>query len=141
MEKEVWKDIKHYEGLYKISSLGRVWSVHKHDFKVPHIKDNGYMFVQLYKNGKMRNEHLHRLVSLTFVPNPNNLPQVNHKDENKRNNCVDNLEWCDGKYNNNYGTAQERKVTANRKNGCYERAKQRWVENNPSKVNPQNRRS
>ena len=136
MEKEIWKDVLHYEGLYQISNLGRVWSVYKQDFKVPHTKDNGYQFVQLYKNGKMRNEHLHRLVALTFIPNPNNLPQVNHKDEDKTNNTVGNLEWCDVKYNNNYGTSQERKVIANRNNGCYERARQRWIENNPAKVNP-----
>lgn len=52
MEKEIWKDVLHYEGLYQISNLGRVWSVYKQDFKVPHTKDNGYQFVQLYKNGK-----------------------------------------------------------------------------------------
>lgn len=137
MEKEVWKDIKHYEGLYKISNYGRVWSVHKQDFKAPHTKDNGYMFVQLYKNGKMRNEHVHRLVALTFIPNPHNLPQVNHKDEDKSNNCVDNLEWCDCKYNNNYGTARKRSVATKKEQGFYERKSKEWsTSENPSIKNP-----
>ena len=128
--------MKHYEGLYKISNLGRVWSVHKQDYKIPSTKDNGYMFVQLYKNGKMKNEYIHRLVALTFIPNPNNLPQVNHKDECKDNNAVDNLEWCDSTYNNNYGTARERRIRACREKGIYDIARDRWISNNPSKVNP-----
>ena len=56
------------------------------------------------KNGKVKAELIHRLVAIAFIPNPNELPQVNHKDENKDNNCADNLEWCDTKYNNTYGT-------------------------------------
>lgn len=141
MEKEIWKDVKHYEGLYRISNFGRVWSVHKQDYKVPHTKENGYMFVQLYKNGVMKNEYIHRLVALTFIPNPKNLPQVNHKDEDKSNNSVNNLEWCDCKYNNNYGTARERIVRSNTSNGTYERARQRWLNQNPAKVNPKTRGS
>ena len=60
------------------------------------------------KNGKMKMEYIHRLVAIAFIPNPNRLPQVNHKDEDKTNNCVENLEWCDSKYNNNYGTHTKR---------------------------------
>ena len=141
MEKEVWKDIVHYEGIYKVSNFGRIWSIHKQDYKTTHTKDNGYMFVQLYKNGKMYNEYVHRLVALAFIPNQNNLPQVNHKDEDKSNNYVGNLEWCTAKYNNNYGTCRKRTVESNRKNGCYDRAKERWLTNNPSKVNPKVRGS
>lgn len=136
MDKEVWKDVKHYEGLYKISSQGRVWSVTKQDYKIPHVKENGYWSVQLYKNRKMKNEYIHRLVALTFIPNPEHLPQINHKDENKSNNAVSNLEWCDQSYNMNYGTVKYRLSNTHRKLGTYENARQKWRENNPSKTNP-----
>lgn len=136
MDKEIWKDIKHYEGIYKISNHGRVWSIHKRDYKTPSVKDNGYLVVQLYKNGKMHNEYIHRLVALTFIPNPNNLPQVNHKDECKKHNSVDNLEWCDCTYNNNYGTARERGTHTRKEKGLYENARKKWLTNNPSRVNP-----
>ena len=136
LDKEVWKDIKHYEGLYRISNLGRIWSVHKNDYKLPQTKENGYLSVSLYKNGKMHNEYVHRLVALTFLPNHDNLPQVNHKDENKRNNSSDNLEWCDSKYNNNYGTHIDRMVCSNHIKGNYNNARKRWLHSNPSKNNP-----
>ena len=64
---------------------------------------SGYKCVGLWKNGVGKIEKVHRLVAEAFIPNPNNLPCVNHKDENKLNNCVSNLEWCDYSYNNNYG--------------------------------------
>ena len=99
------------------------------------------MFVQLYKNGVMKNEHIHRLVALTFIPNPNNLPQVNHKDEDKSNNCVDNLEWCEHKYNVNYGTAIERASKSRKENVVYDEARKRWLKNNPAKTNPKVRGS
>lgn len=110
---EIWKDIKDYEGLYQVSNLGRVKSLdridsNKHPIKERLLKcgkvDGGYLAVALCKNGKYKTFLIHRLVAQAFIPNPNNLPQVNHKDENKHNNCVQNLEWCDQKYNNNYGT-------------------------------------
>lgn len=72
----------------------------------PNLRNNGYHYVVLYKNTKRAFKTIHRLVAETFIPNPYNLPQVNHKDENKTNNCVDNLEWCDNKYNINYSIAK-----------------------------------
>lgn len=136
LDKEVWKDVKHYEGLYKVSNHGRVWSVHKNGYKKINTKENGYKFVQLYNNGKMRNEYIHRLVAMAFIPNLRNLPQVNHKDENKSNNCADNLEWCDKKYNANYGTAISRRVESYIRNGSNIKQSERWKKKNPSIINP-----
>lgn len=117
MEKEIWKTIKNYEGLYEVSNLGRVKSLeridsNKHPIKERLLKcgkvDGGYLAAVLCKNGKHKTFLIHRLVAKAFIPNPNNLPQVNHKDEDKTNNCVSNLEFCTAKYNNNYGTRTER---------------------------------
>lgn len=123
---EEWKDIKGYEGLYQVSNLGRVRSLSRY---VKHrtiyilkgkllkqrTRGKGYLAVTLCKNSKLKHYYVHRLVAEAFIPNPNNLPQVNHKDENKSNNCVDNLEWCDDKYNTNYGTRNERHSMAIKK--------------------------
>lgn len=77
-----------------------------------HSKDyNGYHIVNLYSNKKRTTVKVHRLVAETFIPNINNYPQINHKDENKDNNSVDNLEWCTAKYNNNYGTRIDRAIS------------------------------
>ena len=103
---EIWKDIQGYEGQYMVSNLGRVKSFKKNsNGNILKISDdgNGYKQISLYKNGKSKTWKIHRLVAIAFIPNPNDLPQVNHKDEDPSNNCVDNLEWCDGKYNSNYG--------------------------------------
>lgn len=108
---EIWKDIKGYEGLYQISNLGRVKSLrfNKEMIMKIHIpKNNWYPVIHLRKNGVSKTIKIHRIVAQTFILNPNNLPIVNHKDENKTNNCVDNLEWCSRKYNAIYGTALER---------------------------------
>lgn len=108
-KEEVWKDIKGYEGKYQASNLWRIRSLNyarRKQIRVlkPGIeKTRGYLSVTLLNKGKQKTKPVHRLVALTFIPNPNNLPQVNHKDENKLNNCVDNLEWCNAKYNCNYG--------------------------------------
>ena len=112
--KEIWKDCKGYEGLYQVSNLGRVWNIKLQRYlKGSHDKD-GYIQVYLTaKNGKCKKEFIHRLVALAFLDNSNNYPQVNHKDENKQNNCVDNLEWCDAKYNANHGTRNKRVSKAN----------------------------
>lgn len=108
--KEVWKDIKGYEG-YQISNYGRVWSAKSQRILKGGINNSGYHFVQMKaKNGKFKREYIHRLVAMAFIPNPDNLPQVNHKDEDKANNNVENLEWCTHKYNQNYGTKIERQV-------------------------------
>ena len=105
---EEWRDIKGYEGKYKISSYGKVKSLKYKDEKLlrPSYDKDGYKQVILYNNGKGKKWFIHRLVAIHFLPNPNNLPQVNHKDEDKANNAVENLEWCTCKYNINYGTAK-----------------------------------
>lgn len=109
-EQEIWKEIAGYEGLYFVSNFGRVMSLKKNS---PAILKGGwcrkYNFVILTnKNGIKKEPKVHRLVAEAFIPNPNNYPQVNHKDENPSNNHVDNLEWCTAKYNSNYGTRTER---------------------------------
>ena len=98
------KDIKGYEGLYAVTSCGKVWSYINEKFLKPGVNSDGYLQVQLFKEGKFKNHYIHRLVAEAYIPNPDNLPQVNHKDENRTNNCLQNLEWCDAKYNINYGT-------------------------------------
>ena len=110
MKNEIWKDILGYEGLYQVSDKGRVKSIVYGKEKIRKLvrNKNGYLRVGLRKNGKMKQCLVHRLVGQSFIPNPHNLPQVNHKDENKTNNCVENLEWCDRKYNLNYGTRNQR---------------------------------
>lgn len=104
--KEIWKDIKNFEGLYQVSNLGRIKN-NKDEILKPAIK-RGYNQVTLCKNGERKYIGVHRLVAESFIPNPNNLPQVNHKDENKLNNTVQNLEFCDCSYNINYGTRNKK---------------------------------
>ena len=110
MKKEYWKPVVGYEGLYEVSNWGRVKSLKFGKEKIlKQSKNNkGYCLVTLSKNGTHKHFQVHRLVALHFLPNPNNLPQINHKDENKTNNNVDNLEWCTNEYNHNYGTINER---------------------------------
>ena len=124
---EEWKSIPGYEGIYEVSNLGRVRSVERCDrfnrkivSKI--LKPNyvsGYLRVGMYKNKTFKYYLIHRLVAQAFLPNPDNLPQVNHKDEDKSNNRVDNLEWCDRSYNMNYGTVQQRRIQTNINNGKY----------------------
>lgn len=102
---EVWKDIPCYEGIYQISTSGQIKSsdrpvwhgtfmyTRKGTIRKP-FNTSGYDAVRLSKDGKKTFFTVHRLVALTFIPNPDNLPEVNHKDGNKLNNHVDNLEWC-----------------------------------------------
>lgn len=116
---EEWKPIKDYEGIYEVSSWGRVRSLDRTDTIGRHIKGRimkqflrgNYMFVMLGCKGI----NVHRLVAKAFVPNADNLPFVNHKDENKFNNMADNLEWCTHLYNCHYGTASQRIGKANSK--------------------------
>lgn len=107
---EVFKDIPHYEGRYQISNKGTVWSVKGQRYlKWNTSANHGYASVMLYKNGRGIRELVHRLVCLTFLGNPpKGMTDVNHKDENKLNNCLDNLEWCTRKYNLNYGNHNRR---------------------------------
>lgn len=101
------KDINGYEGLYAVTSCGKVWGYKRKRFLSPRLH-NGYLRVTLSKNNVIKDFYVQRIVAEAFIPNPNNLPQVNHKDENKENNCVKNLEWCDATYNINYGTRNSR---------------------------------
>lgn len=109
---ELWKDIKEYEGLYQISNLGRIKNKKGKILKLPIKK--GYYQIRLSKNGKKKGYQVHRLVAIAFIPNPNNFPQINHKDENKLNNIVNNLEWCSIAYNNTFGTRLERVSNSNK---------------------------
>ena len=108
---EEWRDIKGYEGKYQVSNLGRVKSLARDTnnqyCKVDKIIDSkpnkfGYLNVNLYKKGKGKSFKVHRLAAIHFIENPENLPEVNHKDEDKTNNRVDNLEWCSRQYNVEY---------------------------------------
>lgn len=101
------KDIKGYEGLYAITSCGKVWSYGSMKL-LKERNYHGYYGVVLYKNGSSEVKLIHRLVAEAYIPNPDNLPEVNHKDEIKTHNWVNNLEWCTRSYNANYGTAIKR---------------------------------
>ena len=106
---EVWKDIEGFEGLYRVSNLGNVEALNfrgKGERKMlkKTLTAQGYEKVALKKRPYL----VHRLVAQAFIDNPENMPMINHKDEVKTNNCMTNLEWCDAKYNSNYGTARER---------------------------------
>ena len=108
---EIWKDIKGYEGKYQVSNYGIVKSLNyrrtgKEQLLKPALQTTGYFSVMLCK--PLKRFQIHRLVAEAFIPNPDNLPQVNHKDEDKTNNHADNLEWCTNKYNSNYGTRVKR---------------------------------
>ena len=130
MTEEIWKPIEGYEGLYEVSSYGRVRSLdryvkcdyeryrlHKGKILSPGKDKDGYLFVVLSCNGKHKTITVHRLVAQAFIPNPYNLPQVNHRDENPSNDNVDNLEWCNAKYNSNYKTRNIRIRETAIKNG------------------------
>lgn len=116
-EDEIWKPIKGYEGLYEVSNYGRVKSLPRgkqwpyrqthNNIRVQRIK-NGYWTVNLSKKNVVKTYLVHRLIAEAFIPNPDNLPFINHKDEVRTNNNIDNLEWCTHQYNCNYGTARER---------------------------------
>lgn len=109
---EIWKDIKSYEGLYKVSNLGRVKSLNygrtgKEQILSLVLQNSGYLQVGLCKNGKVKKFKVHRLVAQAFIDNSDNLPQVNHIDQNKLNNQAINLEWCDNQYNTRYSFAKK----------------------------------
>lgn len=109
---EEWRMITGYEGLYEVSSLGKVRTIRRQgtDGRIlkQHRDRKGYCLVSLCKNGKYKTCLVHRLVALAFIENPNGFPCINHKDEDKTNNHIHNLEWCSYSYNNNYGTAKAR---------------------------------
>ena len=127
MENEVWKDIPNYEGIYKVSNIGRIkmlernivdsWGrkVHKKEHILKPRTGNRYYMIALYKNRKREDLLIHRIVAETFIPNPENKPFINHKDENCFNNSVENLMWCTQKENMNWGTAIDRRSKKLRK--------------------------
>lgn len=127
---EIWKDIENFRGLYQVSNLGRVRSLDRdiiqqgsiHHYKgvvmSPHLSNAGYLMIRLSKNNRKFDFTIHRLVATAFIPNPNNFPCLNHKDENKENNNVNNLEWCSVKYNISYGTATLRRSKKMGKTVC-----------------------
>jgi hypothetical protein len=120
---EIWKTIKYTDGKYSVSNLGNVRR-NEHYTEVKANKTKAYYKERLLKgykdqegylvyricdnNGKVFTKKGHRLVAEAFIPNPDNLPFINHKDENRQNNNVDNLEWCTAEYNNNYGTRKDK---------------------------------
>lgn len=125
--REIWKQIKGFEGLYSVSNIGNVkrnktngkagtGNYTKEEYILKQRKNNaGYMIVDLFKHNKRNQMLVHRLVAMAFIDNPHNYKIVNHKDENPFNNCVENLEWCTQKYNMNYGTCPYRIGKANSK--------------------------
>lgn len=127
---EVWKDIKGYEGLYQVSNLGRIKGLKrkvkspqgssgfrtiKEKILIPHISNRGYAVVNLSKDNIKVLRSIHGLVCDAFLENPNNYHCINHKDENKLNNCVNNLEWCTTRYNNLYNNKIDRLTKARMK--------------------------
>lgn len=107
-----YRDIEGYEGHYMVDTKGNVFSLKRKKIMTPCKSNNGYMQVHLSIDGVMKSHKIHRLVAKTFIPNPYNLPQVNHKDEDKTNNCVENLEWCTQSYNMNYNDGQKRRASS-----------------------------
>ena len=102
------KPVKDFEELYVVSDDGRVYKKNGEELNYHRVK-RGYKTVVLCRNGRTHTKLVHRLVAEAFIPNPDNLPQVNHKDEDKDNNTVSNLEWCTNEYNIRYGTGIERR--------------------------------
>lgn len=104
---EIWKVIEGFED-YQISSWGRVMG--KHKIMKQHPNEKGYLMVGLRKNNREYKKRVHRLVAQNFIPNPDNLPQVNHKDGNPRNNSITNLEWTTNTDNNEHAKQQRRGI-------------------------------
>lgn len=116
MENEVWKIMKEHSN-YEVSNLGKIKNKTTGRIRKTSINNKGYEQFIVYIDKKPKTFYVHRVVANNFLENFNNLPEVNHKDENKLNNCVDNLEWCDGCYNLHYGTRIERII--NKKKPLY----------------------
>lgn len=133
MLEEIFKDCRYYEELYEVSNYGRVRNKKTKRFLTQHDNGKGYLFVSLWRNNKGKREYVHRLVALAFIPNPDKKPTVNHKDEDKQNNYVENLEWMTYKENNNYRTHNERSMQTRIENGTFEKMRERMKKDNPNK--------
>lgn len=155
MTEEIWRPVVGYEGLYEVSSYGRVRSldryVNNNSFwkgRILKLSDDGrgYLRAHLCLNNKIKNFLVHRLVAQAFIPNPDNFPQVNHIDEDKSNNCVDNLEWCSIEYNNNYGSRMDKARYTRLRNGTYtglskEEYNKKWYQENKEKIREHNQKN
>lgn len=102
---EEWRDIKDFEGLYRISNYGRIKSKRNRILREAH-NQKGYSQICLFKDSEKHTRKVHRLVAQAFIPNPDNLPEINHIDKDKTNNTMNNLEWCDTLYNINYSLSK-----------------------------------
>lgn len=111
---EIWRDVVGYEGLYKVSNFGRIWSNYANKALSPSNSKDGYKMYVLRKNGVGHITLGHRAVAMAFIPNPDNLPIINHKDENPANNNVENLEWCTYSYNNTYNNMHLKRQESSR---------------------------
>lgn len=132
-DSEVWRDVKGFEGLYKVSNMGRVKNNKEHILK-PYSSEKGYRCVDLNKNGNHKKHRVHRLVAQAFIPNPNNYPCVNHIDEIKNHNYVQNLEWCTVAYNNSYGNRLKKISDKNKKSHIGLKQSKETIEKRESKI-------
>lgn len=111
---EEWRDVVGYEGKYQVSNKGNMRTFQRDRcMSLKQKNTQGYMTVMLWNNKKRKDAKVHRLVAEAFIPNPDGLPVVNHKDENPSNNCVENLEWCTQQYNIVYGFAIQKRIKSN----------------------------
>ena len=109
------RDIPGYEGLYAVTSCGRVWGHKSKKFLKQHNNGHGYYWAQITDGHRhYKRLYVHRCVAMAYIPNPNNLPEVNHKDRDRGNNCLNNLEWCDRQYNVNYSCKKVKCVETNK---------------------------
>lgn len=135
---EIFKDIKDYEGLYQVSNLGNVRSLKrisiKNDGVAQQLKERilqpindryGYMFINLYKGGKPKVKYIHRLVGITLINNPKDKPQINHKDGNRRNNNITNLEWVSSRENNSH-SFKNKKTSSKYTGVSYHKSNKKW---------------
>ena len=93
-QKEIWKQVKGYEGIYEVSTLGKIKNSKRNIIKKPYKDKYGYFLIQLWSNNKSLTTGLHRIIAQAFIPNPQNKPQINHKNGIRDDNRIENLEWC-----------------------------------------------
>lgn len=122
MEEEIWAIIDGSFGKYEVSTYGKIRNAATKSV-LKQTKTRKYCYVSMWYNKKKVRKIVHKLVALAFIPNENNLPQINHKDEDPTNNCVTNLEWCDASYNAKYGSRNYRMLQTRRINNCEKKEK------------------